>query len=333
MNRLKLVFLALGLVFLVVVVQRVGFGPFVDAVERVGFWFVPIFCMNILWYLSDAVGLSFVVAGHTFGLRPGLGRVLVAQVCGEAINNATPLMNLGGEPVKGLMLGERISGPSVVGALVVDNTIKYLATVAFVGVGFTLSLLFVDLPRELRWSLGVGLATLAAVLVIVVAVQTRGFLSRLVSVTSWLPARVRPSDRYRETARAVDDAMVRFYLEHRHEFAASFLFHTISRLLATADAFLVLWLLDVDATLLTALFIVSTSILINLVFSFIPLAMGASEGGHYLVFSALGLAPETGVVFALIGRVRGLVWIAIGLGLLAVHLRGQRSLVSRRETP
>ncbi len=319
MNRIRLVFLGVGLAFLAVVVRRIGMAPLVEAVERVGLWFAPVLCMNLLWYFTDAVGLSFVVAGHSEGPRPGLGRVLVAQVCGEALNNATPLMNLGGEPVKGLMLGAWISGRSAVGALIVDNTVKYLATAAFVGTGFVLSFVFVDLPPGLRASLGAGLAVFVAAVVLFALGQSRGLLSRLLSLLARLPARVRPGDRLHQAARAVDHAMARFHRDRRREFAASFLFHLASRLLATADAFLVLWLLGVDATPLTALFILSISILINLAFSFIPLAMGASEGGHFLLFSALGLAPETGVVFALIGRVRGLVWIAIGLALLAFH--------------
>lgn len=319
MNRIRLVFLGLGLVFLGVVVHRIGLDPVVAAVERVDFWFAPVLCMNLLWYFTDAVGLSFVVAGHSEGRRPRLTQVLRAQVCGEALNNATPLMNLGGEPVKGLMLGAWISGRSAVGALIVDNTIKYLATAAFVGTGFVLSFFFVDLPSGVRGSLGAGLAVFVAAVVLFALGQSRGLLSRLLSLLSRLPARVRPGDRIREAARAVDDAMARFHRERRREFTASFLFHVASRLLATADAFLVLWLLGVDATPLAALFILSISILINLAFSFIPLAMGVSEGGHFLLFSALGLAPETGVVFALIGRVRGIVWIAVGLALLALH--------------
>lgn len=319
MNRIRLVFLGLGLVFLGVVVHRIGLDPFVAAVERVGFWFAPVLCMNLLWYFTDAVGLSFVVAGHSEGPRPGLGPVLAAQVCGEALNNATPLMNLGGEPVKGLMLGAWISGQSAVGALIVDNTVKYLATAAFVGTGFGLSFFFLDLPSGVRGSLGAGLAVFVAAVVLFALGQSRGLLSRLLLLLSRLSARLRPGDRLREAARAVDDAMARFYRDRRREFTASFLFHVASRLLATADAFLVLWLLGVDATPLAALFILSISILINLAFSFIPLAMGASEGGHFLLFSALGLAPETGVVFALIGRVRGIVWIAVGLALLALQ--------------
>ncbi|MGH8761438.1 MAG: lysylphosphatidylglycerol synthase domain-containing protein, partial [Burkholderiales bacterium] len=50
---------------------------------------------------------------------------------------------------------------------------------------------------------------------------------------------------------------------------------------------------------------------------FIPGSLGAQEGGNLLVLVAFGYSELAGITFALLRRVRELVWIAIGLGCLA----------------
>jgi len=317
-KKSRIVFLALGLVFLGLALHQVGFAPFVEAVDTVRWGFLPIICMNILWYFTDAVGLYFVTRGHTEEKPPRLGTVLRAQVCGEALNNVTPFMNLGGEPMKGMLLKEWISGRSAVGTIIVDNTLKYVGTILFVGTGLALSFFFLDLPAEVRWSLVAALAVFAAIVGFFAVSQTHGVLTRGLTFIAKLPIRIRDLEGKLERARAVDGDMSRFYREKRREFFGALVMHLASRFLAALDAYLVLWFLGVDVGALTALFILSISILINLAFAFIPLAMGASEGGHFFLFKVLGLSPGTGVVFALIGRIRGFVWIGIGLLLLTL---------------
>ena len=60
---------------------------------------------------------------------------------------------------------------------------------------------------------------------------------------------------------------------------------------------------------------------------FIPGSLGAQEGGNLLVLVAFGYTELTGITFALLRRVRELVWIALGLGCLAA-LGGRQAIAS-----
>jgi hypothetical protein len=51
---------------------------------------------------------------------------------------------------------------------------------------------------------------------------------------------------------------------------------------------------------------------------FIPGSLGAQEGGNLVLLLAFGYTDVMGMAFALLRRLRELVWIAIGLGCLAV---------------
>jgi hypothetical protein len=46
---------------------------------------------------------------------------------------------------------------------------------------------------------------------------------------------------------------------------------------------------------------------------FIPLSLGAQEGGLILIFTSLGMAGPMGLAVSFVRRIRELVWIALGL--------------------
>ena len=50
---------------------------------------------------------------------------------------------------------------------------------------------------------------------------------------------------------------------------------------------------------------------------FVPANLGTHEAGAVMIFSFLGLTAESAIAFALLHRVRQIVWIAAGLTLLA----------------
>jgi len=58
--------------------------------------------------------------------------------------------------------------------------------------------------------------------------------------------------------------------------------------------------------------------------SVIPGGLGAQEGGYLFLLMGLGYSEMTGITFALIRRIREIIWILVGLVFLAV-LRSKRT--------
>ncbi|MBM4388024.1 MAG: flippase-like domain-containing protein, partial [Deltaproteobacteria bacterium] len=115
------------------------------------------------------------------------------------------------------------------------------------------------------------------------------------------------------------DAGIRdFYFNRKRSFFVSIWWHLLARVIATFDAMFILYFMGIRIDLLTAFFIQTISVLINLLFMFIPLQIGAAEGGHYALFSAIARDPVDGVEFSLIRRLRGIIWIAIGLVIMVI---------------
>ena len=320
MKRLNGFFFVIGLVCLVGTVAAVGPGTIVDGALRLGAWFWPLAIVNLLWYTADALGWGRVLGPQ--GRKPGrTARLIWAQVAGEAINNATPMMNLGGEPMKGLLLRGHAPDDTIVASLVVDNTLKVLAAILFLAAGLAPALIVLDLEPPVQVALVAALAVLAALIGLAGLAQATGFLGRCLDLGRRLGIPPRTLQRHRPAADRIDAAIGRFYRERRVDFAASMAWHVAARLIATLDAAVLLTLMGSPVGVLQALCIQTVSVLMNLAFAFIPMQIGAAEGGHFVLFQALGMDPATGVTFSLVRRVRGLLWIGVGLLVVLVMSR------------
>ena len=320
MKLLHLAFFVVGLAFLFLTIANVGCNTIIDGALQLGLWFWPMAAVNILWYAADALGWAGVLGRDNH--FPGRTlRLVQAQVAGESINNATPLLNLGGEPVKGLLLKGLLNRKTIVSSLVVDNTIRYIATILFIAFGLALSLATLDLTWHVQLALVCLVVALGALIGLAVAAQKGGIFGTALAICGRLGFFRKTIDRHLPAAQGIDDEIVTFYNSRRRDFAISLAWHLASRLIATVDALLLLYLLGYPVGVLHALFIQTVSVLLNLVFSFIPLQVGAAEGGHYILFQMLGMDPAVGVVFSLVRRVRGLLWIAGGLLIVLIMSR------------
>ncbi len=320
MKRLNLAFFVVGLACLVLTLVKVGLSALVDGAIQLGGWFWPVAAINLVWYAADAMGWGRVL-GRAARFPGRTHRLVWAQVAGEAINNATPLMNLGGEPMKGLLLQGRVAGDTIVSSLVVDNTLKYVATLVFLAVGLGLSLLVLDLAWQVQVGLVVAFAAIAVLVGLAIVAQKSGILEWGLKAARRLGLPQTAVDKRMPAAQRIDAEIGRFWGSRRRDFGGALGWHLASRLIATADAAVLLYLLGCPVGALQALFIQTISVLLNLVFAFIPLQIGAAEGGHYFLFQAIGMDPATGVVFSLVRRVRGLLWIGVGLLVVLVLSR------------
>jgi uncharacterized membrane protein YbhN (UPF0104 family) len=90
-----------------------------------------------------------------------------------------------------------------------------------------------------------------------------------------------------------------------------------SRAFLVAETWLGLMILKVPAGPLAVLIISAIPMVISVLLSFIPSQIGAQEAATVLVFSALHLAPSTGIVLSVLQRIRQLIFIPLGFFLLS----------------
>ena len=69
-------------------------------------------------------------------------------------------------------------------------------------------------------------------------------------------------------------------------------------------------------TFLHSILIVSFTALFDNLIGFLPMQLGVQEGGFVLSIAALGLSAALGIFVSIICRVREIIWIIIGIGLM-----------------
>ena len=289
-------------------VWSAGPGAIVDNVRRIGWGFFALIAVSSVWrgFASTAMWLLFEK-------EHGLSWVKVMQIrwAGEALNSLMPFGNVGGEPVKAMLLGREIPGTEATGYVLLDKTIFFMGSVVFMTSGVLIgAVVLADHPAVLFGTVGL-MVPWVAVLGWIVWRQAKGdFVVQVSRVLKLL--RINLSEKTRAKLVRVDGTMQQFWKERRGRFLLSLSLHTIARLFRAVDVWLCVVLLGETISWSGAYFTAAVGMLVSATFFFIPGALGASEGGHAFVFDLIGLGVTAGVTVGLVRRIRNYTISAVG---------------------
>ena len=102
-------------------------------------------------------------------------------------------------------------------------------------------------------------------------------------------------------------------------FYTSLLYEYVARVINSLEYYFILYSLGVQLTFWDGILVLAFSSLVGNLLFFLPMQLGAREGGLSLIVKILGLsAPGIGIFTSLYTRVRELVWIFIGVSLVKV---------------
>ena len=315
---IRLVFLAAGLVVLGGLIWHIGPFRIWETVERVGFVACCIILTPLLVvYLLDAYGWSLTL-GQWSG-RVGFVRLFMVRMAGEAINVTTPTAMLGGEPMKAYLL-TRYQVPMVEGlaSVVTAKTIMVVAQILFMlsGLGVTLWLVGGGEYNVLVAFLTLGLLGFGVFLFLML--QRYGIGKGLLTVAGACGIRSRRLETWRPQLLELDRTIRTFYRERRRTFLLALGVYFVAWVTELFEVYAILYFLGADAGWLSSFAIAAIAVLIKGGVSFVPGGLGAQEGGYLFLLMALGYDEVTGITFALIRRLREILWILIGLVFLAV---------------
>lgn len=312
MRHLRWALLVIGLALLGALVVRDDPAAIGASIAQLSWKFAVVLCFPVtLVTFFDTLGWRFAFARN----RVDFPTLVAARLAGEAVNLATPTAALGGEAVKAWLLRGRIpmaeSLPSVIVAKTTITIAQGLFLLLGLAIAWTVAIPNSPLVRAMRWLLAIETVALAGF----VLVQMRG-------VVGWggrLLARwIQSAGHVSVTLKRVDQALIRFYREQPARLALSIAFHFLAWALGSLETYLILAFLGVPVSLMTATIIEAFGTAIRFATFLIPASLGALEGGYVATFTALGLSSTIGLAFSLVRRLRELVWVGLGLVVLAL---------------
>ena len=296
----------IGTLLFTYAIRSVGWSNVVSGIDRVGWGMVPILMLSGLRFVLRAAAWRMCMPPHAqFTLR----QAFAAFLSGDAVGNVTPLGLFASEPTKVFLVRHRLATREAVSSLAVDFVIYSISAVTMVVVG--LSVLLVRMPLTL------------GVREVVV-----GVMAALIGGVLFVVWKLRGTWKLERGERPLWRARLAAFRESIHASSAGqpsrlwrvFGLDLLFQAAAVTEVYLTLrWLLPAPPTVSEAIMFSALDRGILMAFKFIPFRLGIDEFLSGALANALRWDPVTGVAVALIRKVRSIVWVGVGLMLIAAH--------------
>ena len=301
-----------------------------------GYWLVPIITVWTLVYALNALAWQTIIRSKAVsgGQQVGFARIYKLTVTGYALNYATPVGGLGGEPYRIVELSKDIGSQQATSTVILYAMMHFFAHFWFWFASIFIYLALVAMADMPLTTPIAGVLTLtAAFCTAAFVVFAKGYRQGLVVKTLRWAARVpglkgwcsRFSQRHADALGSIDRQIASLYTADRKAFYTSLLLEFLSRVVQSSEVFFMLLLFGIDGggtgtgllvTFLDSMLIVAFTTLFANVIGFLPMQLGSQEGGFVISIAALGLEAAIGIFVSIVCRVREVVWIVVGLLLM-----------------
>lgn len=322
-KKFQTILFALGVVFLVVLLARVGFRELWRELATLSWGLIPIVLGEGISEMIHTLGWRHCLSGRLRELSWfALFRIRMA---GYAINYLTPTAAIGGEVTKGTLLARYSPGPQAASGVLIGKLCFALAHLAFAVLGALLLLWRLKLPAALWMAMMAGGGLVGTGMIIFLALQKFG---KLGGVVRWLAAQ-KFSGKSLESASkgvtAVDEAMKQFYQERPLGIPMAMAWHLVGYSVGIVQTWIFLYALhqNVNWTVASAIWILG--LWFDLITFAVPQNIGTLEGSRVYVLKTFGYTAVAGATFGLAQRLAQIVWSCFGLAIYA-------SLVSENKT-
>ncbi len=319
MKRFEFVFFILGAGLFYLLLRSFGISSLFEAIAGQGARFLLILIPTAVSYVLFCFAWWLTLEPDD-RRKTGFGYLLLLSISGFSINYITPFIALGGEPLKMMLLGRRVGKQEAVSSVIAYNGLHVLSHL-FVflvacGIGFWL------LPHTPGRILGLSIGTIvcAALIAVILSCHERGLMERLFRFLGrrrLLRASEEKQAEWRERLVRYDENVTRFYRRRRATFCLALGADFLGRAIWAMEIVIMLYNVGRHINPLTAYFVHNVSGMLMVLTFFVPYELGVKEGGLILVLRWLGLDPSLGVYIGVAGRVREMLWIGIGLTIVA----------------
>ncbi len=275
----------------------------------------------------------------------GFWRIYKLTISGYALNYATPVGGLGGEPYRILELSKDISKEHATSSVILYAMMHFFAHFWFWFSSIFLYLFLViigDLPINTTVTVTLGMIALfcMAAFYLFQKGYKGGVVVKLVKATGKIPGLKGWSQRFLErhydSLHHVDEQIAALHRQDKKAFYSSFFLEYLSRVVQSLEIMFMLLMFDIDCgggvagytlVFLHSILILSFTTLCANLIGFLPMQLGVQEGGFMLSIPATighsvraALSPQkliaVGFYVSLICRVREILWILIGIALM-----------------
>lgn len=328
-QRLNTILFLIGIASIVVMILTfdVNFTEVWKCISDSGFWLLAAILLWAVAYELNAKVWRIIIRGS--GPCPiSSWQLWKMTVSGFALNTTVPIGGVGGEPYRILEAGRYIGNERATSSVILFAMMHIFSHFWFWLTGVAAYLLLVVIAK---WSVDF-MAVWTIILTCFISLggiwffvkgyryglvlRLARFLGKIPGLRNWSR---RILDKYHQSLTDIDQQITALWCQNRKAFYQSLVIEYLCRWLQAFEVLFVMVMIGHYSGVLTifyAFLIISfTSMYANLI-GFIPLQVGGREGGFALSVAMLGIAPEVGIVISMVCRIREIVWVIIGIGIM-----------------
>lgn len=322
-NKFRNLFLAIGVVAIVVMLYSfdMKYDELLGNLKKAGYWFPAVLLLWVVMYALNACAWYIIICNDKKSSIPFM-KVYKFTISGFALNYATPIGLMGGEPYRIME-----TTPYLGAAKATSSVILYVMMHIFAHFCFWFSSIFIFLALyPVKWGVGVMLVMVGAFCLLAIYFFIKGYKNgmavkglRMAAKIPFLRAKVsRFAEDKKELLERIDTQIAELHSQHKKTFYGSLGIEFVTRILGCLEIYFIMNILTTDVSFAACILIQAFSSLFANLFFFSPMQLGAREGGLAIAAGGLSMSGGYGVYAGLITRVREVFWIVIGMLLMKV---------------
>lgn len=312
MRRLNLILLAIATVFLVWMLNEVGWAKLGRHILQVGYyWPLLLLPYGLVNYLGALSWKYLLLTRETI---PSIRRLFFLRLGGEALNQLTPTASMGGEPFKVARLqAAGVPWEEAAASVVIQKGILVMSLVCYIFLALALVPFILPESASHLGLLCLGALVLGGAGLAFVILQSRGPCAwgiNLLKKWGLCPAMLQAKEKELVD---LDACLAGFYRQYPGRGLLAFFLFFLSWLLHGVEVYLIFWLLGNPISWGLALCLDALAMLFAGLGFMIPAAIGVQEGGNILLSLGFSLGAALGAAFSILRRLREAFWLSLGL--------------------
>jgi len=312
-NLVKKILVAVSLLvgiflFVLVILKNKGI---VDLMSQINYiYLIPFAFFSFVIFLLHVLRWKFIIKSH--GKSPAFLRLFLASLAGYGVSYITPSAQIGGEPVKALLLrSKKIKFPVALSSVIIDKYIEFTANVLMGIIGFVILLLNVTVAKNAFLIIGMTLALSAIVLYVfyIRTVEGKPFVSLI-----FKPFKFKKIREMRVHVENSETLMTKFLKHKGRDQLIAFFLSFAAFFVMFFEYYYLLLAFGFEATFIQ-IFLVCTVVAVAYIMP-VPAALGALELGQTNLFILLSFNPLIGLGLSLMIRLRDSAYTALGFAYL-----------------
>ncbi len=296
-------------------VNSVGLTVLADKLSSIKWQLLPVLMVYPFVFAFDTLGWGFAFP-KSFPKHVPFHELYIIRIIGETLNCVIPwAASLGGEPIKADLLKRRHGVPLADGyaSILIVHTTFWVSLNMFVIGAIVVTLKILPLTPMLWHSVLAFLIVLGFVAILLIIGLHFGVFKYIHSLGDFFKWWGEKSHEHKLKFLDLDDQINRFFTKDPRRFLASVFFNFLGWFIGAFEVYFIAQILGMEIGFYEAWLLEALIQVLRIVTFFIPSSIGAQEGGIVLIFLQFGFDKTLGFTFALIRRIRELIWIALGL--------------------